>query len=428
MIRSVCYILVLLGICTVGCGSTSGAGAGVVDGEALDSALIGSYNFVDVRRDTVCDSTRSLAPFYEALGRVSLARIANGSNGGGGQMPEVVSIVHYGDSHVQGGVLPQTIMRHFARKYGSAGRGMVVPHKLSRKNEPRDYAITSPSVHTALLLTERGEILSRGVSGVSVAAPAGARYNIRTLVLPDDKTDYRFSRVVVFHDSLAPIISAAREELMDESGGDDIFRSYTTLINLLRPTDSLDLVTYSDPPFSEGAIYGFSLENDSSGVIYHSMGVNGACFTHWGRYDQIARQSEALNPQLIIVSLGSNEASGANFDRAVFLSEVDSFVSKLRAANPAASILLVSPPEAMRRVRGGRKPNDNFEHVSIALQDYAKVNGLAFFDLYRVTGGRGSSMHWLTAGLLARDGLHYTPEGYALQGVLIYRALQNSKR
>lgn len=398
------------------CGSSGGVNTEEVRYEALDSVLLNKYDFVNLTADTIVDPNASLEPFYASLARIKQV--------GASDMPCVVSIVHYGDSHIQGGVLSETIMRHFAHYYGTAGRGFITPHKLSGKNEPRDYAISSSSAHRSLQLYERGDELSRGVSGVSVWAAPGARYTLRVLELPEDKADYRFSRVVVFHDSLSPIIEAAHSELLDESGGDDVFRSYTTLINLLSPTDSVSLVTFSDPPFSNGPIYGFSLENDRSGVIYHSIGVNGACYTHWGRYPQIARQSEALAPQLIIISLGSNEASGHNFIESVFYNEIDSFVSKLKQANPQASILLTSPPQAMRKVRGGRKVNTNFELVSATLERYARENSLAFFDLYRVTGGDGSALKWLSNGMQSRDGLHFTPEGYRLQGLLIYRALQ----
>ncbi|MEG0656654.1 MAG: GDSL-type esterase/lipase family protein, partial [Mucinivorans sp.] len=216
----------------------------------------------------------------------------------------------------------------------------------------------------------------------------------------------------------------------DENGGDDIFRSYTTAINLVKATDTLTLITKSEPPFTSGPIYGFSLENDRSGVIYHTIGVNGACYLHWGRYADVARQSEAFDPRLIIISLGSNEASGSNFIESVFLEEVDSFVSRLRAINPTSAVLLVSPAEAMRRVKGSRtrRPNLNFEKVSLALAKYAAEHGVAFFDLYRATGGATSSAQWQAKGMLARDGLHYTPEGYRLQGALIFTALERGAR
>ncbi|MEG1671319.1 MAG: GDSL-type esterase/lipase family protein [Mucinivorans sp.] len=422
--RQTFYIFILVAIVLVSCASAAvePPTKTVPSVFEQDSLLIHSYSFVKPEADTIIDSTHSLDSFYASLAQLSKAKA--------GEEPRVVSVVHYGDSHIQGGILGETLMRHYALVYGTAGRGFISPHKLAGQNEPRDYSITSSVRHTALMVNERGDELSRGVSGVSIAAPAGIDYTLKVMDLPEDSIDYRFSRVVVFHDSLAPVVSVRDTSILGECGADDTFRSYTTTIELLDPTDSLLLVTHSDPPFSGGPIYGFSLENNRSGVIYHAMGVNGACYTHWGRYADIARQSEALAPQLIVISLGSNEASGSNFVESAFLSEVDSFVSALRRANPTSAVLLVSPPEAMRRVRGSRtrRPNKNFEAVSLALARYAAEHGIAFFDLYRATGGANSSVSWAVAGMMGRDRIHYTAEGYRLQGALIFTAIERGMK
>lgn len=379
-----------------------------------DSLLISQYDFVNVAADTIFDPLGSLSPFYDQLRKLQSWT---------DPLPFIVPIVHYGDSHLQGGMLTETIMRHFAAKFGSAGRGMIVPHRLSGKNEPRDFSITSPSKHNASTIIESRADLPFGVSGVSVQSPPPTKYLLRILPLPDDTLDFRFNRVVVYHDSLAPMITAVNDQMMDEDGGSDLFRPFTTEINLLAPTDSLSLRTYSEPPFVNGPIYGFSLENGRSGVIYHSMGVNGACFLHFSRHDNIAAQSAALDPRLIIVSLGSNEAAGTNFIASVFEAQMDGFISKLRAANPSAALLLTTPPAVMRRSRGGQVPNQNFAAISASIRDYAAAHGIAMFDLYAATGGATSALKWRSNELLAKDGIHFTADGYTLQGVLIYNAL-----
>ena len=403
----------------IGC-SSRGAGRGA-ESDTRDSVWLSSLGFVHLEADTLSDPTGSLDGVLGALGRLAEGQTP------AGEMPTVVSVVHYGDSHIQAGFLTGPVMRRMALHYGSAGRGLVVPHKLSGRNEPRDYSITAsvlPSFKQVLI--ERGAAGSVGVGGVSVGAPAGARYRIQVLPTDEDGgVDYRFSRVLVFHDSLAPMVEAT---VPTDESGDDLFRPYTSLINLYRPTDTLELTTRREGQFADGPIFGFSLENDSSGVIYHSVGINGACYLHWGRADEAIRQGEALNPNLIIVSLGSNEASGSNFVDEVFRREVDSFVSRLQAAHRGVPILLTTPPEAMRRVRGGRVPNANFERVQSVLTEYARTEGLALFDLYGATGGKGSALLWQSAGLLGRDGIHYTPEGYAVQGALLFRAIDRAVR
>lgn len=373
-----------------------------------------SYDFVDLAADTIIDPSGSLAPFFAALDSIK-------SDGA------TVPIIHFGDSHIQGGMLTSATMRRFARRYGTAGRGFVSPHRLTGKNEPRDYAITSSAASRggATIIDAGSRTMQMGVSGVAAVCAAGSNFTIRTFPLDDDPTDYRFSRIIAFHDSLAPVFTAADERLLDDAGGSDIFNSYSTEINLLEPTDSITLRTYRDENFANGLLYGFSLENGKPGVIYHSLGVNGACFLHWGRHRAIAEQSSALTPRLIIISLGSNEASGHNFIQRVLTDQMDSFISNLKEANPNTPILLVTPAEAMRVKGKSQTPNANFPLLVEAMKSYALQNNIALFDLYGATSGAGSATRWREAGLLARDGIHNTAEGYNLQGILLYNAIRN---
>ena len=61
-------------------------------------------------------------------------------------------------------------------------------------------------------------------------------------------------------------------------------------------------------PNDSAIFYGVSLENGRRGVLYHTVGLNGAQFIHYLRIDSFAEQINAVNPQLIIFSLGTNEA------------------------------------------------------------------------------------------------------------------------
>lgn len=411
-----CSIASLVLILCGGCASSVGQGLGGERQLAIDSAMpLYSTPFVRLSADTIIDHGGSMNSFYKALQELQAAPRR-------GAWPSVVNIVHYGDSHLQGGYLSESLMRHLAADYGNAGIGTIVPHKLSGKNEPRYYSITSQGKSSASFIVSRNNSSAFGVSGVSIKTPAGTSYTLRTFDRKDG-LDHRFSRVVVFHDSLAPLIGVQDCQVAIQGSGDQWVAPYNTVIELIEPTDSLVLTTSSAGKYCDGPIYGFSLENNSPGIRYHSIGVNSACYLHWGRYDDVARQSVALTPDLIIVSLGSNEAGGSNFVESVFLQQVDGFISKLRVANPMASILLTTPPEAMRRVKRVNVPNKNFEPISQALIRYGAENGVAVLDLYNATGGKGSAVDWKKSGLLFRDGIHYTAEGYELQAFLIYNAI-----
>ena len=63
--------------------------------------------------------------------------------------------------------------------------------------------------------------------------------------------------------------------------------------------------------FGDTSIYNaMSLENRNSGILYHSSGINGCCYSHYVEAGQVLNQTAALTPDLIILSLGTNEAFG----------------------------------------------------------------------------------------------------------------------
>ena len=60
-------------------------------------------------------------------------------------------------------------------------------------------------------------------------------------------------------------------------------------------------------------IYGIELENDSAGVLYHMIGVNGAEYRHYNLSVYFLQQLKYLREDLTIISLGTNESFNKNF-------------------------------------------------------------------------------------------------------------------
>lgn len=61
-----------------------------------------------------------------------------------------------------------------------------------------------------------------------------------------------------------------------------------------------------------------------------------------------------------------------------------------------------------------------------AVVEYCKSNNLAYWDLYEIMGGYGSMIRWYTAGLSAKDRLHFNRKGYEIQGRLLYKAITDA--
>ncbi|NUN99113.1 MAG: LysM peptidoglycan-binding domain-containing protein [Saprospiraceae bacterium] len=171
-------------------------------------------------------------------------------------------------------------------------------------------------------------------------------------------------------------------------------------------------------------LHGILLENTrESGVLYNMIGVNGATYNHYNQAAYFLPQLAALAPDLVIVSLGTNESVGGRFDGGAIRRDVERLVRNIRKELPGTAILLTTNPDVLKR---RRYLNANNLAVRSILLGVAEANNLAAWDLHTVMGGHGSVKKWRTAGLAANDAIHFTPDGYQLLGNLLFDALMKT--
>lgn len=173
---------------------------------------------------------------------------------------------------------------------------------------------------------------------------------------------------------------------------------------------------------SNFTLNGIVLENDQKGIIYHSIGVNGARFSDYNKCSLFFDQIQALQPDLIIVSLGTNEAFGKlsaeNYDK-----QVESFITQIREHYGDCPILLTSPPPSLFKKK---LPNPFCEQYAHVLIDHSVKNNYGVFDLYKVLGGSEGMQRLISQKLIAHDRVHYTHTGYVEQGGKLFDALMSN--
>ncbi|MFN7326465.1 MAG: hypothetical protein ACK5SQ_07765, partial [Chitinophagales bacterium] len=67
--------------------------------------------------------------------------------------------------------------------------------------------------------------------------------------------------------------------------------------------------------------------------------------------------------------------------------------------------------------------NPYLPEVSETIRQFARKKGFAIWDLFQITGGANSSVTWKSLGLLSTDSVHYTKNGYKVQGKILYQGL-----
>ena len=175
-------------------------------------------------------------------------------------------------------------------------------------------------------------------------------------------------------------------------------------------------------------------ETGKAGLVYHAIGINGARYAHFNTPAYLGKVKE-LQPDLIILSFGTNEAQGT-YSEAAHREEMGALVEALRKQCPTAQILLTTPPGAYRTLRirhrrNGktyytyqRQANPNTPKVCAVLRSYAEEKGLPVWDLYTIVGGQQYGLrNWTSAGMMRKDRIHYTDAGYTLMGHLLAEAL-----
>lgn len=173
---------------------------------------------------------------------------------------------------------------------------------------------------------------------------------------------------------------------------------------------------------------GARLTETFGAVSYTDMGVNGATcltFTHPDRIAAIA----ALKPELLVLSFGTNESHNRKYNSNVHYRQMEELLGLLRDSLPNVPILLTTPPgsyESFRQRRRRRTYAVNPRTVTAVntIHDFARRHKLVVWDMYNIVGGSlRACKNWIDAGLMRPDHVHYLPEGYTLQGELLYEAI-----
>lgn len=386
-----------------------------VTGQNRLSVDTGGYALPDfIREDAnVLRGNRgALKPFLQKLYRLKKY---------GDVQEQKIRIVHIGDSHLQAGYLNGTVMRRFQADFGNAGRGLVVPLKLSSTNEPIDYDIVSDIRWEAARCLSSRPRYPVGIGGISIV-PRDTVFHLEVQISATEAEKYRFNRVDVYH-------LPGSAELRPQEKGVQVGESpwpFITRYDITRPVAHLSFEGHARNKDS-CVYYGFSLENGQNGILYHTIGINGAQYTHYRNVDRFMEQVQSLQPDLVIFSLGTNEAFRGYFSEAFIRKEMDAVVLQVKRTNPDAVIILTTPAECQWKVKrkSGKvyEPNPYISPIAETIVEYAREHGFVYWDLLGMSGGAGSSEKWIEGDYLSRDRIHFAVSGYRLQGNMLYNAL-----
>ena len=335
-----------------------------------------------------------------------------------------INVVHIGDSHLQAdyfsGEMRQRMQTFF--QGGLGGRGFIFPYALAKTNNPYTFSVKYTGNWESCRNIERKKQCSLGLSGVSVTTYDSVS-TISIFLRTKDYPKYDFNKVKIFHtlnnSFTVEIDSCANKRVVFNN--DSLGYTYFLLDDYI---DTLHLkITKTDSTQTSFTLHGISLETNDPGIIYHSIGVNGAEVNSFLRCDLFSRHLEALSPDFVIVSLGTNDAYPKKFNEDRFIQNYDTLINNIKLAVPDAAILLTVPADSYRM---RKYPNTNTEIARNAIYKIATSHQCAVWDLYDIMGGFQSINKWNQNGFTASDKLHFSKSGYILQGDLLFTAFLKS--
>lgn len=186
------------------------------------------------------------------------------------------------------------------------------------------------------------------------------------------------------------------------------------------PMDHIFLLPNTN--FSNFTLNGVILEKDTPGVVYSAIGVNGAKCSDFNKYSLFFEQLPALEPDLFIISFGTNE-SFDKLESMEFIESLNELIDNIRLFNENVEILVTTPQPS----QFGRKyKNHLIEAYTKSIIEQAEIKNYAVWDMYHDLGGAKKVNENYKTGLITSDKIHYTFKGYKKQADDFFQAFMLS--
>lgn len=322
--------------------------------------------------------------------------------------PNHFHILQIGDSHTAGDYFSDTARKSLQAKYGNGGAGFFQPNKVSGQRNALINFEGGANTHSS---KSEGGFFNLG--GVSTEAQPELRiYERDNFLLPQKvkivASTFNADAVLEVKDGKGQIfnLKVQNPDLAE-------FQHLSFRANL--PLKIYD-------PTGSWVLHGISLERPNSGVIYSSVGINGAQINMLERWS-FDESIKFINPDLVILSFGTNEAFNSMEGAEVYQKYMDT-IARIRTALPKTAILVVGAPESLRNTNGncGTRPQSLFSVQAAQLKAAADARTL-YWSWEKAMGGSCTMKKWITQGLAAKDGVHFSKDGYQRAGNVLAQDL-----
>ena len=347
-----------------------------------------------------------------------------------------VTVLHYGDSQIEGDRISGVMRNAWQERWGGYGPGLQAAVPLVPSFAVRQSHTGAWRRHTRYGRRDTTDVDERyGLMACYAAVdtvdtpgvPAPPKSCLSIAQEPRNHPQFsRWKSIRIWHDSITTSCSIALNgHAMD---------------TLLAGTPSGTLTLQLPSRSAEGGAipteicFGgvppriHALEPIGGGVQWHNVPMRGSSGTLFRKLDrpQFSEQLMTLGPDLVILQFGGNYVphcppdGGAARYGGWFASQIRLFKRLL----PQSAILVIGPSDMAEKTGLEWTPFTMLDEVRLALRTAAREEGVAYWDLLEVMGGLGSMPAWVGSEppLAGPDHIHFTPLGARKVGTLLDRA------
>jgi LysM repeat protein len=326
----------------------------------------------------------------------------------------VFTIMHLGDSHIQGDHFSGEIRKSLHSTFGNAGQGILFPYSLSKSYGPRGIKISPLGTWTGTNIMNYKS--SEKISATGYVCSTKSSSASIDFDLTDKFTGARSHSIRIWYTSGEQYHDFEMNKelkLVEEKIYADGLAQRTYISDSIIDHFNLRVKSVSDSS-QQFTLHGFEfLSDEKSGINYNHFGVVGAQFSHFIKNSTYAfTQIEALQPDLILFSFGTNEAYDNSIDTNKYYTALTQMIQLIKTISPKTAIIFTTAPDTRSQ---GRVPVNQI-NVNNQLKKAAINNDASLYDLNAAMGGWGSMNSWSKNQLSQGDKLHFNATGYALQG------------
>jgi lysophospholipase L1-like esterase len=360
-------------------------------------------------------------------------------------------ILQLGDSHTSADFFSGEVRQRLQQRYGNGGAGYIVAGKPHIGVRTSALKVTASAGWTYQAIQKSDNISQFWLAGFNAIASAAGE----TLTFSTENP-------VIFD-------SIEIEALRQPGGGtfdivlDGIVKSSFDLNAkgiepvVLRlspegvPSDRVRKIEIRSQDAGTVNIASVAVFNRQSGVSYTNIGYPGASVDILNKFDSnlMADDLRRLNPQIVVLAFGTNEASNKFLDPDRYRKNYEKALNRITSILPDAKVVLVGPPDGAERPSGcASKPQPSIlckpsapenasaapvpdtatpqetdcrwhslpklEAVRSVVRDIAEQRGFTYWNWASIQPRECGAQAWVSASppLMTPDHVHFTIAGY----------------